>query len=548
MFQRIVSFLFCGLLTAADSTVVRSGPFELYSLAGEREAKDAVNFAEQLRYTLGWQLGNADLQTTWPVRILLVRKKQAISPECRFARDAYVCSIDDPGPLFASSLTKVLLDSWVGHLPPPLERGLIQVYSTIEISGTRVTLGAVPPQKDRDWARAHMIAVDPGYSGKLRVMLGNLGKGVEPEVAYRNAFGQGPEELERSVDKYLEAGQYGTLNAPSRPINAQRQLIAKDALPEDVRVLQADLLFAAGLPAAEAAYKTLVAGNPQLASAHEGLGLIALRAQNREAAQSELALCAGARGLVEYSKLLTAPEDKRTVLTKAAAANPRWAEPHLLLAAMETHPAQKLAALRKATQLEPGRAAVWIELALLQDQNKQYAESAKSWAAAERATGDPEAREQVRQSRLQGDQKRMDAEQEAKNEARRRTEAEEAALRNKALMGIREAEARANAGRAVVENPEKLDVYREGADTKKAGGSLQRVNCMGTQATLFVTKGKSGTTVLVRDPGKVAISGGGQTSLTCGPQKPVRNVTVEYTPRSDLGAGIAGEAVSIEFR
>jgi hypothetical protein len=41
---------------SADDEVVRSGPFEIFSTAGTREAQDAANFAEQLRYTLGWQL------------------------------------------------------------------------------------------------------------------------------------------------------------------------------------------------------------------------------------------------------------------------------------------------------------------------------------------------------------------------------------------------------------------------------------------------------------------------------------------------------------
>src|SRR5947209_8700018 len=173
-----------------------------------------MNFAEQLRYTLGWQLGNTDLQTTWPVRVLVVKKKQPVQPECAMARDAFVCSVSEPTPQFATSLTKILLDSWVGHLPPAIERGLIEVYSTIEIEGAKITLGAVPPTKDRDWSRAHMLSVDPNYSGKLRVMLGNLSKGVEPEVAYRNAFSMGPEELERAVDKYMGDHNFGTITAP----------------------------------------------------------------------------------------------------------------------------------------------------------------------------------------------------------------------------------------------------------------------------------------------------------------------------------------------
>jgi len=528
-------------LQAAD-TVVRSGSFEVYSLAGDREARDIMNFAEQIRYTLGWQLGNQDIRTTWPVRILLVKKKQPVAPECRLARDAFVCSVSEPTPEFASSLTRIVLDSWSGYLPPPFYRGMLQLYATIQIDGPRITLGAVPAQKDRDWARAHMLSVDPNYSGKLRVLLGNLSRGVEAEVAYRNAFSEGPEGLEASLDRYLSAGKYGTITAPSRPLNAQRQLIAKDADPVDLRTLQADLLLAAGQSdAARKAYAGI--GTP---AGHEGLGLVALKAGSKDEAARELAQATSARALLEYARLVTDGEQKRAALIKAAAANDRWAEPFVMLAALETHPAQKLAALRKATTIQSGRPEIWTELAELQEQNKQLADAAKSWAAAERATGDPEARERVRARRLQGEQARMEADRAAKEELRRKERAEAEAFRNSALLKIREAEARANAGRQQLD-PSKLDRYKDESDTKKVKGTLTRVNCLGQKAELVVTNGRQVTTILVPDPSKIAIAGGGERTLSCGPLKPVRSVTVEYTPRTDLGKSIAGEAVRLEF-
>ena len=530
---------------AAD-TVVRTGSFEVFSVAGDSEAKIAMNFAEQLRYTLGYQLGNADIATTWPVRILVLKKGKPASPDCKLARDAYVCSLSGPpGPEFAVSLTRIVLDSWNGYLPPALHRGLLQVFATISIDGTRITLGAVPPQKDRDWARAHMLAVDPQYSGKLRVMLNNLSKGVEAEVAYRNAFAEGPEQLERSLDKYLEAGKYGTIPAQSRPLNAQRQLIAKDAPADDLRALQADLLLVAkDMAGAKAAYQGVTGP-----AGHEGLGLIALAAGDQETARKELALSASARGLVEAARLEPETDAKRQLVLKAATANPRWAEPQVMLAALEAHPAQKLPALKKATQIQPGRPELWAQLAELQDSNKQFADAAKSWAAAERATGDPESRERIRAQRMAGEQKRMEADLAAKAEARRRTEEEMDRLRNSALAKIREAESKANAGRPTLD-PTKLDVYKEGTATKKVSGSLIRVECIGQQARLVISPGKSGknTVVMVQDPAKVVMSGGGEKSFGCGLQKPARNVTVEYSPRSDVKAGIAGDAVMIEFQ
>ena len=117
---------------------------------------------------------------------------------------------------------------------------------------------------------------------------------------------------------------------------------------------------------------------------------MALRKGEKEKARELLAQATGAYALVEYAKLLPEAE-RKPVLEKSAAANPRWAEPYRLMAALETHPAQKLAVLRKATQLDPNDVASWILLAQTQEKANQLADASKSWAAAERISDDPEA-------------------------------------------------------------------------------------------------------------------------------------------------------------
>ena len=49
------------------------------------------------------------------------------------------------------------------------------------------------------------------------------------------------------------------------------------------------------------------------------------------------------------------------------------------------------------------------------------------------------------------------------------------------------------------------------------------------------------------DPGKIAISGAGQTQLGCGLQKP-RHVTIEYFPKPDARLATTGEVATIEFQ
>ena len=82
----------------------------------------------------------------------------------------------------------------------------------------------------------------------------------------------------------------------------------------------------------------------------------------------------------------------------------------------------------------------------------------------------------------------------------------------------------------------------------KLSGSLKQVDCLGAQARLVIEGDDRKTTrLLVTDPGKVALAGGGDQSLGCGAQKP-RRVTIEYFPKANSKLATAGEVATIEFQ
>jgi hypothetical protein len=43
-------------------------------------------------------------------------------------------------------------------MPERLERGLVSLFSTIQVNGIRITLGEPPSHPDMDWARVHLLA------------------------------------------------------------------------------------------------------------------------------------------------------------------------------------------------------------------------------------------------------------------------------------------------------------------------------------------------------------------------------------------------------
>ena len=102
-------------------------------------------------------------------------------------------------------LTQLFLDANTARMPERLERGLVALFSTIQVNGIRITLGEPPSHPDMDWARVHLLAVDPEYYGKLRVLTYNLRKGVDEDAAFRNAFGKSPEQIELEAQAHLAA-------------------------------------------------------------------------------------------------------------------------------------------------------------------------------------------------------------------------------------------------------------------------------------------------------------------------------------------------------
>jgi hypothetical protein len=529
---------------------VQAGPFQVLTTEGDKPAREVLNHLEQLRHALGLQLGQTNLETPWPVQILIVDKKSSsVYPELRFARESWVASTPALQPQTIESVARVLLSSWPGQIPPSLERGLAGIYSTLEVDGTRVTLGAPPARKDRDWSRAHMLAVHPDYSGKLRVLLYNLGKGVERDVAYRNSLGKLPAEIELALDSYIEAGQYGTIPVTGKPVNAQREFVPKDAGPVAGPLAIADLQYANRLPGAAEAYKSILAKHSDSADAQEGLGLLLLASNQPEAAKAHLKAAAEAgnpRSLIEHGKQSGDPAAKQASFVKAAKANPKWAEPYRQMAALERTPSRKAHYLKLAAEREPRNVKSWIALAEVQEEAKEFAEAAKSWTAAERSTDDPKEREEIRLARQGIEKKRVEQQIAEREEARRKAEKELQDLRNKALAEIRAAEARANAGKPVID-PSTLDEYKE-QQNSKAEGVLQRVDCTGQRAVLQISSGKHITRLLVPDASQVAVDGGGEKTFVCGPQRPPKKVAVEYTSRPDSRFKTAGDVIVIIFR
>jgi hypothetical protein len=557
--MRFIFLLLFPIVLAAQEhwLQLQSGPFEVFTNSGEKQGKETLNELEQLRHVLGTAMGQSDLKSNWPIRIVLLKAgKQggAGYPQVKLARDAYVAEITAMNGETRAGITRVLIESNAGRMPASLERGLVTLFSTLIVDGTRVTLGAKPEHPDRDWSRVHMLSVDPAFSGKLRALLFNLQKGVDREPAYRNAFEKGPDEIDKLLNSYIEAGKYETIPMSGRPLNAQRQLYAKDLDSFGAALARSDVLFANGQPAASQAYAALLAQKPESTQVNEGLGLIAALASRTADARKYLeAATAGestaARAFVELGRLEPDPLKKRILFTKAARAAPKWSEPWVLLAQTETDPARRVLPLKNAANLELRNANYWRALAEAQDGAKLFTEATKSWGEAERASETQSEKERIHQARVATEQERVAQSLAEKAEARRKADQEIQDLKNRALADIRAAETRANQGQALLDpKTEIIDFKDSFAEPKRIAGTLEQVDCLGKKARLRVRSSGEMIQLIVVDPAKISIRGDGERSLGCGAQKPPRSLNVEYNPKVDKKLGTAGEVESIEFR
>ncbi|MDQ6701527.1 MAG: hypothetical protein M3Z36_15210, partial [Acidobacteriota bacterium] len=375
--------LFClttGTLTGADWVQISSGPFELFSDANPRAARETLASFEQFRYALGQALSKSELQADPKVRILLFKTANELSaagsPPVPMrgliqGRDRFMIPLtaDSPiAPQVLAECTRYFLDRNVDRLPQTIERGLAEFFSTIEVHGTRVTWGAPPPpaSRTRDWARVHLLIANPENYAKSRVLLFNLQKGMDEDPAYRNALGRSRTDFEAEVDRYWKAGKFLASSAPSRPLSPERDLRTIPLEPEFVELASADLLN----DRSRAGYETMLRANSHVAEAHEGLALLALRGNDADGAREHLtrAIDAGSRNprvLIDYARIETDPAKSRAALARAVEMAPNSAEAHYLLGDKTADASQKVSEWIFATKLAPRNTKYWESLAKL---------------------------------------------------------------------------------------------------------------------------------------------------------------------------------------
>ncbi len=546
------------LLCADDHWIaLRSGPFEVFSNAGEKPAREKLMFLEQFRETMRMITGKDEIRLVWPVRVLISKTAPATTKPLALGRDARMQAVTDAGgfsPDDLKALARVLLNDNTSRLPQAVEEGIIELFSTLQVDGVRITIGTpVPPaERSSGWALMHLVTVNPDYAGRARVMISNLEQTNDFDAACHNAFEKSAAQIQQQADAELKAGNFASATISGRALSLTRDFKPIQLGSEDVRFAMADLLLANGRTAeASAAYMAL--HGPGVS---EGLGLIAFREQKDREAQMAFqdAVEAGSKNARAWLELgfMKSDEDQ---LKRASELNPRWGEPYYQLA--DVNPAvdkpqleQRAALLKKAAALDPRNMDYWQALAKTYEAAKDFAEAQKAWSGAERAAASDEERERLSKVRLQVQEKRFDFEASERKRLHDEQEADLQRVKAQSEAAIHAAEDAArrkmNPNGAVPPKPEGF--YKAPAAGSSVDGVFQRLDCLDNQGRMVVqtAEGKA-VQLLMADPSQISLGGGGEKTLSCGAQKNARQVTVRYDAKPDAKLHTAGIVTAIEF-
>src|SRR5260370_8907908 len=130
---------------------------------------------EQFRQAVGVVLGKQEWQLVWRIRVVLEKRAPPQANDFTMGRDAYMGALSENSSLSPGqrkAIAKLLIEQNTRRLPPGIEEGLIALFSTLEVKGTRITLGVpVPPaERTRDWARMQLLTTEPAYAARPRLM------------------------------------------------------------------------------------------------------------------------------------------------------------------------------------------------------------------------------------------------------------------------------------------------------------------------------------------------------------------------------------------
>ncbi|MFL6463536.1 MAG: hypothetical protein ACJ73N_03910 [Bryobacteraceae bacterium] len=571
-------FLPASLSARERWTEINIGPFYVDTDGDVSTAREALTQLEQVRWVLGGLLENPNLQSTWPIRVILTKSETAKTtgqflPQNAAARNGHgelgfvkqpapdgefawqnpavlhgqYLLVTKPGtrlPLF--EIAGILLDSNTPRLPGEVESGLRQLLDTLEAKGSRVTWGGPPPHSDINWARIQLFATKFEYSASFHIFLKSLASGGTFRAAEQNAFHQPSDSLEKEAAARLASANWQAVSVSGRPLDPRRDF-GEHTLPSPiVETYLADGQLLTDRKAAAAVYHSAIeAGGEAGPLGFEGLAQIARFEGSDPGSYLDEARRLGSHSAPVYvaSAEDLPPEQAIPLLKRAAQLNPRWAEPVFLQAQLAENPSEKESLLRSAIELNRREPEYWITLAKTQTADGHAAAAQGSWLRAEEAAGTENERARIHQLRLQSEEERLNAADAAREQEREAVHIANRRAQRSQTDRVRAAEEKANRAldaEAGGSRPESVVPWTDVVPHKQLDGMLTRVDCLGSDARLTLQSRNGASTPLL-------LKNSSEFGLACGDQHPPPRLSVSFAVQPDERLKTSGIVMTLKI-
>jgi Flp pilus assembly protein TadD len=311
---------------------VPSADFEIFSSAGESDTRRVLQHFERVRSFFEQTIKGGVKQAAEPVRIVVFGSKKeyeqyrpndfSIAYYTQIGgRDYIVLSgvSDDVFPVAVHEYVHLVVQHSGFTLPPWLNEGMAEVYSTLKPTGDKILVGtpivgrmyelsqtkwvplATILAADRDspyyneknkagnlynegWALTHMLELSAEYSPRFPQFFLEIAKGVPSQTALENAYGKALEAIEKDLRSYLNRNSFsGRLF--SVKLQDGPKAATEPAQAFDVRLTLLDLNNHPGKEAETRQKLSELAGEyPQRPEPQSAMGYLAWRAGEQQQA------------------------------------------------------------------------------------------------------------------------------------------------------------------------------------------------------------------------------------------------------------------------
>ncbi|MDA1315789.1 MAG: tetratricopeptide repeat protein [Acidobacteria bacterium] len=611
--QRSALVVFLGAVIALPSWAegewikVTSSNFELYTTAGEKRGRNAVQHFETIRQFFLDITGTTEFSGQ-PVRIIGFRSKKEYAP---YSPNEVAAAFYTPSRardyIVMSGISSTEYPTAVHEYMHLIQRhsgkkyslwmneGLAQLYETLTPMGKKVRVGDVNPgryqflrsksswisletlfsvdyesehynEKKRagmfygeSWALTHMLSLSPDYRelNSLGNLIAAVVGGESEAAAFQRLYGKTLDEVYRDLRTYIREGR---LFAALFDIKLQKA--AEEPQVEPASELEASLVLADLLSVmrgkeekASGMYAALVEQNPESAEAHEGLGYLAFRAKDDNLARKHLG-----RAVELGSKSVKTHRDYVYFLQQNGA-----------------KAAEMIAVLEKALLIELDNRDLHFSVALLYMQDHSYVQALRHMGLIRNMDEEKAFRLFDAMAFAYYEIGRFEDGRKAAEKARLYAKSPDEILRVDRMLeafDARTAEGEPALERADLEVPvaEEDDVeqmlklkrasqpsatetdqpapweQRVGPGWLRAEGTFEELECLGGTANMHVQTADKRIILAILDPGSVLVRGT-KTMLDfrCGAQGS-QPIAVEYEASQEAGAGAAGIVRALEYR